>query len=62
MFNRIVIEADTSDVSRSLFRLLVDGHLIAEGLTGAQVRLLIGQVLNRITPRRQRTRTAISRE
>jgi hypothetical protein len=39
MFERIVIEAETSGDSRSLFRLQVDGHLIGEGLTVAQVQL-----------------------
>ncbi len=61
MFERIVIEADTSNDSRSLFRLLVDGHLIGQGLTAAQVRLLLKEVLDRINPRRARTRTATAR-
>jgi hypothetical protein len=58
MFERIVIEAETSGDSRSLFRLQVDGHLIGKGLTVAQVQLLLREVLNRIIPRRPRTRRA----
>ena len=58
MFERIVIEADTSDHSRSLFRLQVDGHLIREGLTVGQVQLLLREVLNRINPRRPPSKRA----
>jgi hypothetical protein len=61
MFERIVIEANTSGDSRSLFRLLVDGHLIGEGLTGAQVRLLLREVLDRFNPGRPRMRRAAAR-
>jgi hypothetical protein len=61
MFERIVIEAETSGDSRSLFRLQVDGHLIGEGLTVAQVQLLLGEVLDRISPPRPRARTAAGR-
>jgi hypothetical protein len=53
MFKRIVIEAESPGDSRSLFRLEVDRHLIGEGLTAAQVHLLLGEVLDRVTlPRR----------
>jgi hypothetical protein len=61
MFERIVIEADASDASRSLFRMLVDDHLIGKGLTVAQVRLLLGEMLNRSNARRTRERTATAR-
>jgi hypothetical protein len=50
MFERIVVEADASDVSRSLFRLQVDGHLIGEGLRVGQVRLLLNEIFDRINP------------
>ena len=52
MFERIVIEAENSGDSRSLFRLQVDGHLIGEGLRVGQVQLLLGELLDRINPRR----------
>jgi hypothetical protein len=62
MFERIVIEAETSGDSRILFRLQVDGHLIGKGLTVPQVQLLLREVLNRINPRRPRARRAAARK
>jgi hypothetical protein len=58
MFERIVIEAETSGSSRGRFRLQVDGHLIGEGLTVGQVQLLLREVLDRNNPHRPRTRRA----
>jgi len=58
MFERIVIEAEPSGDSRSLFRLQVDGHLIGEGLTVGQIQVLLREVLDRINPRPTRTRRA----
>jgi hypothetical protein len=58
MFERIVIEAEPSGDSRSLFRLQVDGHLIGQGLTVGQVQLLLREVLDRINPPRPRARKA----
>jgi hypothetical protein len=52
MFERIVIEAEKSGDSRSLFRLQVDGHLIGKGLTMGQAQLLLREVLDR-SPRGQ---------
>jgi hypothetical protein len=56
MFARIVIEADASDTSRGLFRMIVDDHLIGKGLTVAQVRFLLGEMLNRSNPDRVRAK------
>jgi hypothetical protein len=61
MFERIVIETESSDDSRSLFRLQVDGHLIREGLSvghrmGAphpRTRKAARRVRLRKTPRRE---------
>jgi hypothetical protein len=61
MFERIVIEAEKSGDSRSLFRLQIDGHLIGKGLTMGQAQLLLREVLDR-SPRGQRARTAAARE
>ena len=55
MFERIVIEAETSGDSGSLFRLQVDGHLIGEGLRVGQVQLLLGELLDRINTRPPRS-------
>jgi hypothetical protein len=51
MFERLVIEAEKSGDSRSLFRLQVDGHLIGKGLTVGQAQLLLREVLDRSNPR-----------
>jgi hypothetical protein len=44
----IVIEAETPGDSRTMFRLRIDKHLIAEGLTAVQVHILVGETLERI--------------
>jgi hypothetical protein len=46
---RIVIALETPGDSRSMFRLLLDDALIGENLTAAQVHLLVGEILERIT-------------
>jgi hypothetical protein len=61
MFERIVIEAEKSGDSGSLFRLQIDGHLIGKGLTVGQAQLLIREVLDRSNPRRPRARRATAR-
>jgi hypothetical protein len=61
MFERIVIEAERSGDSRTLFRLQVDGHLIREGLTVGQVHVLLRELLDRISPPRPHTRKAAAR-
>jgi hypothetical protein len=50
MFERIVIEAERSGDSRTLFRLQVDGHLIRKGLTVGHVQVLLRELLDRISP------------
>jgi hypothetical protein len=62
MFERIVIEAEKSGDSRSLFRLQIDGHLIGKGLTAGQAQLLLlREVLDRSNPRGPRARRATAR-
>jgi hypothetical protein len=61
MFERIVIEAEKSGDSRSLFRLQVDGHLIGKGLTMGQAQLLLREVLDRSYPRGPSARRATAR-
>ena len=43
---KIEIEGETPD-QRSLFRLTVNGRLIAQSLTAAQVHLLVGEIFER---------------
>jgi hypothetical protein len=61
MFERIVIEAEKSGDSRSLFRLQIDGHLIGKGLTVGQAQLLLREVLDRSNTRGTRARRATAR-
>jgi hypothetical protein len=43
---KIEIESETND-ERSLFRLTLNGRLIAETLTAVQTHLLIGEIFER---------------
>jgi hypothetical protein len=49
MVRQIVIELETPGDSRTMFRLRIDGSLIADDLTAAQAHVLAGEVLERIT-------------
>jgi hypothetical protein len=53
---RIIIELETPDDSRSLFRLRLDNKVVGENLTAAQAHLLVGEILDRITLPRPFTR------
>jgi hypothetical protein len=48
MIRQIMIEAESPDDAQSMFRLSIDTNLIARGVTGAQVRYLVGEVLERV--------------
>jgi hypothetical protein len=50
---QIVVEAETPDDPRTLFRLRVDQTLIAEGLTSAQAQIAVGEILEEITTMEQ---------
>ena len=55
MIERIVIEAETPSDSRTMFRVRMDDLILGEALTAAQVHLIVGEILDRITiPRSQR--------
>jgi hypothetical protein len=45
---RIVIELESPGDSRTMFRLLIDEKLIADGMTAAQTHILIGDILERL--------------
>jgi hypothetical protein len=49
MVTRIVVELETPGDSRTMFRVLIDGKLIAEGLTAVQTHIVVGETLNQIT-------------
>ena len=44
---RIVIEPEVPGDSRSLFRLLVGEKVVAEGMTAAQIHILVGDILEK---------------
>ena len=46
---RIVLEAETPGDLRTMFRLRLDEKIVGEGLTAAQVHVLVGEVLDRLT-------------
>jgi hypothetical protein len=48
MVRRIVIELETPGDSRTMFRLRIDGSLIADDLTAVQAHILVGEILERI--------------
>jgi|SRR5271168_3535814 hypothetical protein len=50
---QIVIEAETPDDSRTMFRLRVDETVAAEGLTSAQAQIAVGEILEGITTMEQ---------
>jgi hypothetical protein len=48
MVERLVIEMETPNDSRAMFRVRMDDLILGEGLTAAQAHLLVGEVLDRI--------------
>ena len=52
---RIAIELEAPGDSRTLFRVLIDEKIIADGLTSVQAHLLVGDILERLAlPREPR--------
>ena len=45
---KIILEPETADDIRTMFRLRIDAELIGEGLTAVQAHVLIGEILERI--------------
>ena len=58
MIGQIVVELEAPGDSRSMFRLLIDSTVVAEGLTAAQAHILVGEVLDRITLPERRVEAA----
>jgi hypothetical protein len=52
MLRDFVIEAELPGDSQTMFRLRVDGSVIAHGVTEAQAQLLIAEILERLEPSR----------
>ena len=49
---QILIEAETPNDSRTMFRLRMDDNLVLEGFTAVQAHILVGEILDRVTLRR----------
>jgi hypothetical protein len=45
---RLIIEPEMPGDSRSLFRLLVGEKVAAEGMTAAQIHILVGDILEKV--------------
>ena len=50
---RIIIEPEEPGDSRALFRQLVGEKLVAQGMTSAQIHILIGDTLEQMTLQRK---------
>jgi hypothetical protein len=48
MLRQVAIEVETDGAPRTMFRLLIDGRMIFEGLTAQQARILTGEILERM--------------
>jgi hypothetical protein len=48
MTSQIVIEAEGFDEDKTILRLRIDSHLIADNLTTEQTKLILCEILDRI--------------
>jgi hypothetical protein len=46
---KIIIEQEVPGDSRALLRLLVGEKVVAEGMTAAQIHILVGDILEKMT-------------
>jgi hypothetical protein len=51
---RIIIETESPNDSRTMFRVLVDERLVGQGLTAVQAELVIGEIIERLVLPRKR--------
>jgi hypothetical protein len=51
---RIIIETETPDESRTMFRVLLDAKVVGERLTAVQAHLVAGEIIERLVlPRKK---------
>jgi hypothetical protein len=55
---RIIIEPEEPGNSRALFRLLVGEKVVAEGMTAAQIHILVGDILEKMTLQKSQSEAA----
>ena len=56
---KIILETETADDFRAMFRLHIDDKPIGEGLTAVQAHLLVGDILEKVALPNGRNRSAI---
>jgi hypothetical protein len=58
---RIIIETETPDESRTMFRVHLDAKVVGEGLTAVQAQLVAGEIIERLVlPRKKPTLRVVS--
>jgi hypothetical protein len=58
---RIIIETETPDESRTMFRVLLDAKVVGEGLTAVQAQFVAGEIIERLVlPRKKPTLRVVS--
>jgi hypothetical protein len=58
---RIIIETETPDESRTMFRVHLDAKVVGEGLTAVQAQLVAGEIIERLVlPRKKATLRVVS--
>ena len=56
---KIILETETADDFRAMFRLHIDDKPIGEGLTAVQAHLLVGDILEKVALPNGRNRPGI---
>jgi hypothetical protein len=51
---RIIIETETPNESRTMFRVLVDQNTVGKGLTAVQAQLVTAEIIERLVLPRKR--------
>jgi hypothetical protein len=51
---KIIIETETPNDPRTMFRVLVDANLVGEGLTAVQAQLVAAEIVDRLVLPRQK--------
>jgi hypothetical protein len=51
---KIIIETETPNDPRTMFRVLVDANVVGEGLTTAQAQLVAAEIIDRLVLPREK--------
>jgi hypothetical protein len=55
---KLIIEHEDPGDSRALFRLLVGERVVAQGMTSAQIHILVGDILEKMTLQKEESGAA----